>query len=757
MRKIIGIFLISAALMLALTINAQTPQALKYQTVVRDAAGDIIQNQNVSFRFKVHDGSASGTIVYSETHSINTNSFGLATLEIGNGTPFTGQFSGIDWGANTKFLEVELDPAGGNNFTSMGTSQILSVPYALYSETSGNWEQSDNYTYNLNDSIGIGTATPGARLDIDGHIWQTGTGFSVFLGEGAGENDDLMYHANVFVGFNSGNQNTEGGYNTALGGNSLSSNISGKNNTATGYVALGANTIGGGNTANGYLALSANTEGNSNTSTGIRSLAANTTGSDNTAGGNYALYKNTTADCNSAYGSKALYSNTTGFSNVAVGVRALYKNKYNNNLIAIGDSALFNNGYGLPAGSIFGSYNTAIGSKALYLNIGGYSNLAFGYMALYSNDYGANNIAGGHQALYSNTSGSGNLAFGSLALYANSTGEFNSAIGFRALSANTTGYSNVAMGVKALMGNTTRSNIVAVGDSTLYYNGIGATYWFEGTKNTAVGSKALYSNSTGYSNTAIGYNALYSNTSGGDNTANGEYALFSNEDGYDNVATGIQALYSNTSGTANVAIGYESLSNNVTGDNNTAIGGYAYLSNDFTNSTALGYSSVITGSNQVFLGNSTVTDIGGFAAWTNVSDARFKTNVKENVKGLTFIMKLRPVTYNLDMEAIAVFLKIPDSLRLPNSESIKAAEIQTGFIAQEVEAAAAESGFNFHGIDKPKNKNDYYGLRYAEFVVPLVKAVQEQEEKISKLENENTGLKQQLNELLNRIEKLESR
>jgi TPP-dependent indolepyruvate ferredoxin oxidoreductase alpha subunit len=90
-------------------------------------------------------------------------------------------------------------------------------------------------------------------------------------------------------------------------------------------------------------------------------------------------------------------------------------------------------------------------------------------------------------------------------------------------------------------------------------------------------------------------------------------------------------------------------------------------------------------------------------------------------------MALRPVTYNLDMDAIANFHETPDSLRLEESER-KAGEIlQTGFIAQEVELAAKKLGYDFSGVDAPKNDKDNYGLRYSEFVVPLVKAMQEQQ------------------------------
>ena len=132
------------------------------------------------------------------------------------------------------------------------------------------------------------------------------------------------------------------------------------------------------------------------------------------------------------------------------------------------------------------------------------------------------------------------------------------------------------------------------------------------------------------------------------------------------------------------------------------------------------------------------------ANWTNVSDKRFKKNVQENVPGLSFITKLKPVTYSLDLDAIHGYLKTPDNIRKPETETEKKQEIQTGFIAQDVEKAANELGFEFSGVDKPKNNQDYYGLRYAEFVVPLVKAVQEQQQIIEQQQVKINSLEKRL-------------
>ncbi|RLD53128.1 MAG: hypothetical protein DRJ05_16850, partial [Bacteroidetes bacterium] len=108
-------------------LNAQPPQAFKYQAVVRDNAGEILQNEDVGIRISIHVVQPEGTIVYQETFFQTTNQFGLVNLQIGNGTPTIGTFSAIDWGSNSKFLETEIDPTGGSAFVSMGTSELLSV------------------------------------------------------------------------------------------------------------------------------------------------------------------------------------------------------------------------------------------------------------------------------------------------------------------------------------------------------------------------------------------------------------------------------------------------------------------------------------------------------------------------------------------------------------------------------------------------------------------------------------------------------
>ena len=123
---------------LSLSSFGQAPEGFKYQAVVRDAGNTILNNQAVGMRMTIQQGSIGGTTVYSETFAPTTNAYGLVNLEIGNGTVVTGTFANIDWSTGPYYMETAVDVTGGTNYAVMGTSQLMSVPYALYAKTSGN-------------------------------------------------------------------------------------------------------------------------------------------------------------------------------------------------------------------------------------------------------------------------------------------------------------------------------------------------------------------------------------------------------------------------------------------------------------------------------------------------------------------------------------------------------------------------------------------------------------------------------------------
>ncbi|HSY76547.1 MAG TPA: tail fiber domain-containing protein, partial [Bacteroidia bacterium] len=268
------------------------------------------------------------------------------------------------------------------------------------------------------------------------------------------------------------------------------------------------------------------------------------------------------------------------------------------------------------------------------------------------------------------------------------------------------------------------------------------------TQNIGIGFQALLNNGSGNGNTGIGLYALESNTSGFQNNAIGWAALLENTTGYLNTAMGQDVLWHNTTGFFNTAMGYFALKSNQTGSTLTAIGYDADVNADgYTNSTAVGNGALITGSNMIVLGNTSITALYcNVTSITALSDGRFKTNIKQNIHGLDFIMKLKPVSYTLEVRKLNEFRGKKENTN--EKDGIDKAEqvVHNGFIAQDVEKAANEANYNFSGLTKPKNDSDTYGLGYSDFVVPLVKAVQEL----------NDSLKQENNNLKAEIEKLKN-
>ncbi len=406
-------------------------------------------------------------------------------------------------------------------------------------------------------------------------------------------------------------------------------------------------------------------------------------------------------------------SNLTSHTSVNVSLLPDKKNEHNlgsankswKNLYL--DTALYIDGYRFLDANIKKG-NTAVGMQALNANTGS-SNTAVGDKALYSNSFGRYNTANGSVALYANTFGNANTATGSRSLYSNTTGDYNTATGLNALEYNTTGGDNTAMGQQAL------------------------AYNAKGSMNTAIGSIALYSNFSGNHNTGVGFGVLETTSYSSDNTALGYTAGFTYDNGNYNCFIGSQADVNDTG---------------------------------YNNCVALGHGAISTASHQVSVGNTATNSIGGYANWTNFSDGRYKKNIKTNVPGLEFINQLKPVTYTLDVTGIETKLhagekqvKLPDGTGVANpmdnpvmqqAMEEKSKIVYTGFVAQDVEKAAQSIGYNFSGVDKPKDDNkSFYGLRYGDFVVPLVKAVQE-------LSNMNDSLKKQNENLEQRVAKLEA-
>jgi hypothetical protein len=168
------LFIIFLFIVSSIPIFSQSPQSFKYQTVCRDQNGALLVNQLVSFKMSIVQDSPSGNVVYSETHQVATNDFGVVNIAIGNGSVVQGNFSSIDWANHSFFVKVDYDRYGQNNYQFMGTSELLSVPFALYAN------KAKESTKSLNDQDTSSTNEI-QTLSLNGNQLQISNGNSVTI------------------------------------------------------------------------------------------------------------------------------------------------------------------------------------------------------------------------------------------------------------------------------------------------------------------------------------------------------------------------------------------------------------------------------------------------------------------------------------------------------------------------------------------------------------------------------------------------
>jgi len=233
--------------------------------------------------------------------------------------------------------------------------------------------------------------------------------------------------------------------------------------------------------------------------------------------------------------------------------------------------------------------------------------------------------------------------------------------------------------------------------------------------------------------------SLYKNTEGRENAAFGHQSLFQNLTGIQNTGYGFHSLY-NTTANGNIGIGYYSVRANTTGTYNTAIG---YKAGDqqttYTNTTSIGYDAQVTGDNQVQLGDAN-TSVYVYGSVQSRSDGKDKKDITDTQLGLDFILSLRPVDYHYDIREA---YNATGAENQQNTGSKKRTSLNHGFIAQEVENVLEEKGIRFGGLNNigAQGGKDVYYLGYTEFIAPLTKAIQEQQEMIRKQQAEIDALK----------------
>ncbi len=701
----------------------QAPSKFNYQVVARDASGNLIANQNVSFLISIVKGWEGGPTIYIESHSVTTNPFGQASLIVGNGNVLLGSFSDIDWGLNSFYIKTGLDPTGGTMYNGMGTAQLLSVPYALYANTSGQGGGGTSYTAgtgiditgqvinntmpnatHTGDAVG-GTALTVVRLqgmDVSPAAPATGQVLKWSGSSWAPGSDEVSGGGGGTIPAGN-NKNTLRHDGTAWVASSLLTNTGERIGIGTEWpyyqleitqnFALPASTPNAGNIyKNNELFL--HSSGYESLFIGKLSGNLSTTGQDNTGFGNNSLRGMGSGQSNTGIGRSALANTVNSNNNTATGAFSLQMNQS-------------------------GSDNTAVGAASLIWNVSGSNNTALGSYTLFA------------------TTASFNTAIGSSSMQMNVSGTHNSALGYRSAYFLYDGNRNTAAGCRAMYNNYSASDNTAIGNDAMFYT--------TSPENTAIGSKAMYNNTTGLQQVAIGFRALDLNTTGTRNTTVGAFSLINNVNGNDNAALGNNALRNNAAGNQNVGIGNDAGWNSV-GSMNTFVGYNATpspITPDLTNAAAIGANAKVNSNNKMVLGNSNVTSVGGYASWTNYSDKRLKENIHyQKDAGLSFILKLKTASYN--------YIEDQNKLR------------RDGLIAQDVEKALKELNLEFSALMQDDDPDQTLNLSYEVFVIPLINAVQELQGQIETLhgvvENQEAALQNMtklIEELSGKVGKLQ--
>ena len=677
-------------MMLCIIVFGQSPQAFKYQAIIRDVSGNVLANQNVGIQISILEGSDTGTPVYIETWNLTSNQFGLITLNVGEGTS-SDDFTLIDWGNNAYYLKTALDETGGINYSDMGASQLLSVPYALYSNTAANgtsqWLNNGSDIYYSSGNVGIGTNSPANLLDVNGTIsanggtsdlWNIAYGWGNHADEGYLTSDVWSQNGNSIF-YNSGNV----GIGTGTPTNKLV--IKAENDTDTllelqdmyGNPIMvitpqltkfnfieGAKGVSGG-FAVGRYATAKGGKAYSDTALLVvtpDSTRVYTSGSTVTSGG-FAVGRYATAKGNKSYVKKyfytgidstRIYTDGNGAKGVsggfAVGRYATAKGTKKYNFFTDIDSTRINTGgsaKGVSGGFAVGRYATAKGSSENYMYmvpenyfIGhdagvslqnsaytGKYNLFCGFESGLSDTSGSNNAFFGYRTGYNNTIGNANTFLGDSSGFGNTTGNGNLFVGKNSGISNTTGNYNSFIGYESGASNTEGANNTFLGSFSGYSNIIG-------NNNSFVGQSAGYSNINGWGNSFVGINTGYNNTSGIRNIFIGFRTGFYNTDGNDNVFMGYETGFNNIGGDNNVFMGYNTGYSNTNGINNVFLGNQSGYSN------TLGQSNVYIGYNAGYTNTSGKSNvyIGENAGYTSNGDYNIfigNESGKENITGST--------------------------------------------------------------------------------------------------------------------------
>jgi trimeric autotransporter adhesin len=751
MKKIKVFFLLQFVVITTIcTLNAQPPGSFHYQAVVRDASGNVLQNQNVALRIAILQDSPTGTEVYAERHTKTTNTFGLVNLEIGTGTVIIGTFSSIPWGSMTPYLKIGIDLAGGINYADFGSSKIASVPYAhmaghisylqldpvnqsvsLQAIASAANEDPIFEIRNKDGIVMLGVYNEGVRINVlDEEIKGSKSGFAVgsFSRETKGEPIEIMSLTSDSVRFyipdHPAEKSSKGGF--AVG--SFSREAKGayfdlldiSPEQARIYIDdTGAKSSKGGFAVGSFSRETKADDVNFMNITPLNYFIGHSAGVANTSGqynsflGFEAGMNNSMGSNNSFIGYKTGQSNINGNNNVFMGYNSGMSNTYGHNNVFLGNETGKNN--------LGGASNVIIGDQA-GLNGNSSWNVFVGYRSGFSLTTGSHNVFLGHESGLSNTEGWSNNFIGQGAGYSNTTGTNNTFLGNDAGRNNQTAHSNIFIGRNAG-----------------YQHG-------EGWGNIYIGNQTARVAATGINNLVIGYSAGEEKTSGDYNVILGSYAGEKNGSGAYNVIVGSNAGRGDASFGGNTYIGYGA-GMLAKGNSNVFIGHYAGMEEEESSrliihnnasATPLIWGNfgsrrlVIYGNEQAYTGtaNFWVQGVaGGTGGWNEPSDLQLKTNIQSIPNALDRVQSLRGVEFEWK-----------DKENFPEGK-------QLGFIAQEaidfIPELVSQSG-------------ETYTMQYAQITALLVEAMKEQQNLINQQQEIIENQQKQFEELKAQMEWMKS-
>lgn len=484
-----NIYILVIALLLTVNSWAQAPQKMSYQAVIRNTSNALITSSPVGMQISILQGSSSGAVVYTETQTTSTNANGLVSIEIGTGTVVTGTFTAINWANGPYFIKTETDPTGGTAYTISGTSELLSVPYALHAKTA------ESITGGITETDPVFVASPANGIsasdinnwnnklstEVDGSITNELQTLSI--------SNDTIYLSNG--GYTKLPAGFDGNYNSLTNKPTAVSSFSNDAGYLTSFTEVD------GSITNELQTLSISNDTIYLSNGGYTKLPA---GFD----GNYNSLTNKPTSVSS-------FSNDAGYLTSFTEVDGSVTNELQTLRISNDTIYLSNGGFAkLPATNAWGLNGNAATStnfigttngnplnfkvsnqKAGKIDINtasvffgawagnsstGNDNNAFGQSAFYSNTTGTGNSVFGDEALANSATGNRNTAIGQYAMGLKAGGDNNTAIGYNALQSSSSGSNNTGIGAEAGSGNTGSSNIFIGNQAGLNSSGSNKLY-----------------------------------------------------------------------------------------------------------------------------------------------------------------------------------------------------------------------------------------------------------------------------------------